>query len=132
MRKKNRIVILGSGGFVSSGVEKILKKNGYKLLLLPRKKIDLKNKNSVQKLNKLIKVDDIIFFAAAEAPVKNYKMLLNNLLMAKNVSQVMREKKPNFFLYLSSDAVYADSKKKLSEKSDLIPDSLHGAMHLIR
>mgnify|MGYP001300470678 FL=1 len=74
----------------------------------------------------------MIFFAAAEAPVKNENMLLNNLIMAKNMCEVLKKKKPSFFLYLSSDAVYSDTKKKIHEDSLTVPDSLHGIMHLTR
>ena len=52
--------------------------------------------------------------------------------MAKNISQILRKKKPKYFLYLSSDSVYADSKNKLSENSELKPESMHGIMHLMR
>ena len=99
---------------------------------LPRKKIDLKKKQSIKKLLKIVKEKDVIFFAAAEAPVKNENMLLNNLIMAKNMCEVLKKKKPSFFLYLSSDAVYSDTKKKIHEDSLTVPDSLHGIMHLTR
>ena len=99
---------------------------------LPRKKIDLKKESSVKKLLKIIKKEDAIFFAAAEAPVKNESMLLNNLLMAKHVCEVIKKKSSSFLLYLSSDAVYSDSKKKIDETSLTVPESLHGIMHLTR
>ena len=35
-------------------------------------------------------------------------------------------------MYISSDAVYADTKRKISEKSNTLPSSLHGTMHLTR
>ena len=35
-------------------------------------------------------------------------------------------------MYLSSDAVYSDTKKKIDENSSTIPNSLHGIMHLTR
>ena len=132
MRNKGRLVILGSGGFISGYVEKIIKKSNIKILKLPRKKIDLKKESSVKKLLKIIKKGDIIFFAAAEAPVKNESMLLNNLLMAKHVCEVIKKKSPSFLLYLSSDAVYSDSKNKIDETSLTAPESLHGIMHLTR
>ncbi len=132
MTVKHRLVILGSGGFISGYVEKIIKKSNIKILKLPRKKIDLKKESSVKKLLKIIKKGDAIFFAAAEAPVKNESMLLNNLLMAKHVCKVIKKKSPSFLLYLSSDAVYSDSKKKIDETSLTVPESLHGIMHLTR
>ena len=35
-------------------------------------------------------------------------------------------------IYLSSDAVYSDSKSKLNEKSKTFPSNFHGMMHIIR
>jgi len=132
MKKNYKIIILGSGGFISGNVESFLQKSNVRLLSLPRKKIDLKKKQSIKKLLKIVKEKDVIFFAAAEAPVKNENMLLNNLIMAKNMCEVLKKKKPSFFLYLSSDAVYSDTKKKIHEDSLTVPDSLHGIMHLTR
>lgn len=132
MKKNYKIIILGAGGFISGHVENLLQKSNVRLLPLPRKKIDLKKKQSIKKLLKIVKEKDVIFFAAAEAPVKNETMLLNNLIMAKNMCEVLKKKKPSFFLYLSSDAVYSDTKKKIHEDSLTVPDSLHGIMHLTR
>ena len=132
MKKNYKIIILGAGGFISGNVENFLQKSNVRLLSLPRKKIDLKKKQSIKKLLKIVKEKDVIFFAAAEAPVKNENMLLNNLIMAKNMWEVLKKKKPSFFLYLSSDAVYSDTKKKIHEDSLTVPDSLHGIMHLTR
>ena len=132
MKKNYKIIILGAGGFISGNVENFLQKSNVRLLSLPRKKIDLKKKQSIKKLLKIVKEKDVVFFAAAEAPVKNENMLLNNLIMAKNMCEVLKKKKPSFFLYLSSDAVYSDTKKKIHEDSLTVPDSLHGIMHLTR
>ena len=132
MKKNYKIIILGAGGFISGNVENFLQKSNVRLLSLPRKKIDLKKKQSIKKLLKIVKEKDVIFFAAAEAPVKNENMLLNNLIMAKNMCEGLKKKKPSFFLYLSSDAVYSDTKKKIHEDSLTVPDSLHGIMHLTR
>ncbi len=52
--------------------------------------------------------------------------------MLKTISGSIVKEKIKKFVYLSSDAVYADTKKKISEKSTLAPNSLHGQMHLIR
>jgi UDP-glucose 4-epimerase len=132
MKKKYKVIILGAGGFISKNVENLLNKSNIKLLPLPRKKIDLTKFESIKKLSKIVKEKDIIFFAAADAPVKNENMLLNNLMMAKNMCEVLKKIKPSFFLYLSSDAVYSDTKKKIDENTSTVPNSLHGIMHLTR
>ena len=100
MKKNYKIIILGAGGFISGNVESFLQKSNVRLLSLPRKKIDLKKKQSIKKLLKIVKEKDVIFFAAAEAPVKNENMLLNNLIMAKNMCEVLKKKK-TFFFFIS-------------------------------
>ena len=63
--KKNRIVILGSGGFISQAVENILKLKNKKYLALPRKKIDLTKISDLKKIKKKINNKYIIFFVDA-------------------------------------------------------------------
>ena len=132
MKKKNRIVILGGNSFVLSNFIDLLKKNKINFFLVFKKNIDLTNKNSIKKLSKILKKNDKVIFSSAIAPVKNFKMLHQNLDMCKNVFEVLKKKKINYVLYISSDAVYSDSKKPLTEKSETRPDNFHGVMHLMR
>lgn len=130
--KPKRVVILGAGGFVSSVVSNKLINKNIKVLNLTRKDLDLTKKNSAKRLEKIINKNDTLFFAAAKAPVKNNEMLLQNLLMCKTVVEVVKKKPINHLIYLSSDAVYSDSKELISEDYKTKPDSLHGLMHLTR
>ena len=59
-------------------------------------------------------------------------MLIRNLEICKNVFTVLKIKKIKYFLYVSSDAVYSDSKIRINEKSQTEPENLHGFMHLMR
>ena len=130
--EKTRILIIGSGGFISSGIEKNLKKNKEKFYLLPRKKINLLKLSQVNKLNKIIKKNDSILFIAAKAPVKNIRMFNSNIKMLINFSKILDKNNFKKLIYLSSDAVYSDSKSKLFENSRKEPQNLHGLMHLTR
>ncbi len=131
MRKK-RVIILGSKGFISSNIEKELKKKNINVLSFSRRQLDLTNHKNSDKLKKIIRKNDHILLAAAKAPVKDLDMLIYNLKMLKTISGSIFKDKIKKFVYLSSDAVYADTKQKISEKSALAPSSLHGQMHLIR
>jgi len=131
-KKPHRAVILGGGGFVSREIEKNLKFKNISCLSLPRKKLDLLKKNSTKKLSKILNSKDVIIFVAAKAPVKNEKMFLHNLLICETVCTVIKKKKIKHLVYISSDAIYADDKKPLKEKSIKQPNSLHGLMHLTR
>ncbi|MDC2979032.1 NAD(P)-dependent oxidoreductase, partial [Pelagibacteraceae bacterium] len=96
------------------------------------KNLNLTNKNSYKNIDKIIEENDIILFAAAEAPVKNEKMFLNNIIMLQNLIRSKKIIKIKNFIYVSSDAVYSDSQKPLNESSLTKPTNLHGLMHLTR
>ncbi len=93
MKKNNRIVVLGGNSFVASNFINLLKKNKIKFLSIFKKDIDLTNVNSIQKLSKILKKNDRLVFISAIAPVKNFRMLIQNLDMCKNVFEVLKKKK---------------------------------------
>ena len=130
--KNSRIIVFGSTGFIGSKVIKLLKKNKVNFKSFNSKNLNLTNKNSYKNIDKIIKENDIILFAAAEAPVKNEKMFLNNIIMLQNLIRSKKIIKIKNFIYVSSDAVYSDSKKPLNESSLTKPTNLHGLMHLTR
>lgn len=129
---KKRIIIIGSTGIISSNLQRRLKKNKLNFISVGRKKINLKGKMSYRFLNKIIKSKDIIVFIAAEAPVKNTKMFINNMKICNNICKAIENKKISKIIYISSDAVYSDIKSKIHEKSKTLPNSIHGIMHLAR
>ncbi len=131
-KKLNRVVILGANSFIGKAITKKFISQNIKPVLVTRKNVDLEKKQSCNKLKKILKKDDTIIFIAAVAPVKNIEMLNQNLLICKNIIESLKIKKPNHVIYLSSDAVYSDSKNKINEKSETTPESFHGFMHLIR
>ncbi len=55
-----------------------------------------------------------------------------NIKIVENLIEVLVNKKLRHLTYLSSDAVYKDSKGLITEDSPCEPDSLHGLMHLTR
>ena len=130
--KKKRILVIGSNSFIAKSVMSFLSKKKYDIIKIHRDIIDLENINAVKKIKRIVRSNDIIFFAAANAPVKDITIFQKNLTMCFNFCQATKDKKIRKFIYLSSDAVYSDSKKKLNEKSATKPLSLHGMMHLMR
>jgi UDP-glucose 4-epimerase len=130
--KPARVVILGSGGFVSGAVETKLKSLEVPVFALPRKELDLTSETAGLVLASILRTDDTILFVSAKAPVKNEAMLIENLHMAKSVCEAIKKSAVSHMVYISSDAVYADSDKPMTETSCAQPASLHGAMHLAR
>ena len=128
----NRVVILGSLSFVGKAIANKLQNNNIQPFLISRKEIDLESKISTFKLNKIFKNNDVVVIVAAKTPVKNIETLNQNLIMAKNIIESLKKVKLSHLIYISSDAVYSDTKKKINEQSETIPVTLHGFMHLIR
>ena len=129
---KKRIVIIGSTGIISINLQKKLKEKNLKFVTMGRKEINLKNNTSYRALNKKINNHDIIIFISAEAPAKNMQMFLNNIKICDNVCKAVEGKKIDKLIYISSDAVYSDTPKKINEKTKTLPNSIHGMMHLMR
>jgi len=127
----NRVIILGSSGIISTNLQRLLKSKNINTLTIGSSKLNLK-KNTYKDLRKKIKKNDIVIFIAAEAPVKNTEMFFNNLQMCRTVCKSLENKKIKQLIYISSDAVYGDDKKKITEKSNILPGSLHGLMHSTR
>ncbi len=131
-KKPENIIILGSSGIISKNLQKRFRKNKIKFQSIGRSKLDLRKVYSIPLLKRKIQKADLVIFISAEAPTKNIKMLKNNLKMCKNICKALRGKYLSNLVYISSDAVYSDSKKKITEKSKTKPDSFHGKMHLKR
>ena len=130
--KPKRIILLGTSGIISENLQREFKKKKLSFLKIGRKKNNFKKKSSVKLLKKLILKNDVIIFISAEAPVKNKLMMTNNLKMCKNIVNSLKERDFERLIYVSSDAVYSDTKKKINEMSKTLPESLHGKMHLKR
>ncbi len=127
-----RVVILGAEGVVGSAVNKILIEKNISAVSIGRSDVDLLQSDAERKLKKILKPTDSLLVISAEAPVKNNAMLKRNIIMMETVCNVIEVIAPKHIIYVSSDAVYADSMKPLSESSCAEPGSLHGVMHLAR
>ena len=132
-KKPKRVIIFGSSGIISKNLQNALKANHINFKIIGSKKINLKkDRLASKKIKKIIKNKDVIIFLAAEAPVKNQQTLLNNMDIMNSIINGVEKNKISQIIYLSSDAVYSDSKYMLNEKSSKIPSNFHGLMHIIR
>lgn len=131
--KKKRCLIFGANGFIARSFANNLKiKDRFNIIKFPKKKLNLLNKNCILLLNKFIKKGDYILFLAAEAPCKNLDQLEKNVKMITNFLSVIKNKDISYLSYVSSDAVYSDTLKKINENSLTNVDNFHGVMHKIR
>jgi UDP-glucose 4-epimerase len=127
-----RVVIIGAGGFIGGTCLERLREESVPVLSLTRKEIDLLEEGATEKLTEHLLPSDALIVVSAKAPVKNNEMLLDNIAMMKSVCDALEQCTVSQVVYISSDAVYADSVPPLTEESSAEPGSLHGVMHLAR
>tara|TARA_Y200000002_G_C22678573_1_gene663091 strand:+ start:983 stop:1810 length:828 start_codon:yes stop_codon:yes gene_type:complete len=127
-----KTLILGKNGFIAKSFKNYVsnEKNNFKFI--SKKEINLLKKADVKKINNYLNNYKKIIFISAIAPAKNMDDLNANIIMISNFFNYVDFKKISHFMYISSDAVYSDTKKTISESSETSPNSYHGQMHLIR
>src|SRR5947207_1479717 len=128
----SRVVILGARGFVGAAAEQLLHNRDVPVLSLGRSEIDLLSDDASNRLVHQLRPDDSLLVISARAPVKDGTMLIENVQMMETICKALSTSPPGHVVYVSSDAVYRDSKMPLTEQSCAEPGSLHGAMHLAR
>lgn len=130
--RPERVVIMGAGGFVGRASLHKLQADGVNAVALTRKEVDLLAGSAGQKLAAQLTSTTTLLVTSALAPVKNTAMLLDNLRMMQAVIEAVKATPVAHLIYISSDAVYADSDQPMTESSLAEPGSLHGVMHLAR
>ncbi len=128
----DRVVIVGAGGFVGNAASNTLRARGTQVVNVARRDLDLLANDAATQLAAILRGSDRLVITAAMAPVKNNSMLVDNLRMMAAVCAALESTPVAHVVYVSSDAVYADTDKLLTEKSCAQPGSLHGIMHLAR
>lgn len=127
-----RVVVLGSGGFIAGAIVRVLSSHRIPVRGLGRPEFDLLRPNAAEALAAELRPGDAVVFASAKAPCKDLGMLQQNLAMAAAVCAAFKRQPVAHVVYISSDAVYKDSSSPLFEDSCAEPGSLHGVMHLAR
>jgi len=127
-----RVVVMGAGGFIGASLVKTLIASKIPFLALTEENLNLFDSDASDQLADFLNPDDTLVVISAIAPCKNNEMLLQNISMMKAVCEAIEKQQPKHLIYLSSDAVYADSLDPLTETSSAEPGSLHGVMHLSR
>jgi nucleoside-diphosphate-sugar epimerase len=126
-----RVVIMGAG-FVGRASGAALEAAGVTVVALSRKDVDLLAADGATRLASHLTPATTLIVTSALAPVKNTPMLLDNLRMMQAVIEAVQARPVAHLVYISSDAVYADSDQPMTEASPAEPGSLHGVMHLAR
>ncbi|MBS0534416.1 MAG: NAD(P)-dependent oxidoreductase [Proteobacteria bacterium] len=127
-----RVVVIGSGGFVGSAIAARLASQGVSVEGLTRKEVDLLADDAATRLAGRLKDGDSVVFVSAIAPARNAAALMQNLRMAEAVVKGLTAKAPDHVIYISSDSVYADDASPVKESSSCQPATMHGMMHAAR
>lgn len=128
-----RIILFGGTGFIGNNFSKFLVKKKIQHKIIGSKKINFLQKYSVENSLALLKKNDCIFFSSAIAPCKNLDMYQKNFVIFLNFIKIITKfNKYSKIIYISSDAIFSDSKNKISEDSCKSPNNLHGLMHFQR
>ncbi|HLN09255.1 MAG TPA: NAD-dependent epimerase/dehydratase family protein, partial [Xanthobacteraceae bacterium] len=127
-----RVVVLGAGGFVGGAIARHLAGRKIAVLALRRRDLDLLAPDAGDRLAEMLQPDDAVVMVSAQAPCRTPAMMTANIRMAEAVCEALMRRPVTHLVYVSSDAVYADSSTPLSEASPAAPGTLHGAMHVAR
>lgn len=127
-----RVVVVGAGGFVGEAVSKRFERDSVTVLRLTRREVDLLEPRASERLAALLRPEDVLVAVSAVVPCKTVEMLRDNIAIASAMVTAARDVALAQVVNIGSDALYADSRKPLTEKSVTAPDSLHGVMHLAR
>lgn len=127
-----RVVILGAKGFVASHIALNLRTAGINVLALSKNEVDLLSDQGSAKLLEYLQPNDALVIVSAIAPCKTTETLLQNIRMIQAVEMALSKIALSHVVYISSDAVYADSVSLTTEDSMVQPSSLHGMMHAVR
>jgi UDP-glucose 4-epimerase len=128
------VLILGNSGFVGKRLTSKLIEQGVKVQGISSADINLCLPESVVPLRKLIESHEAVVLTSAITPDKgkDVRALMRNLQMAENVAAALEGRSIGHFIYLSSDAVFADDLPPITESTPVAPPTIYGLMHLTR
>jgi nucleoside-diphosphate-sugar epimerase len=127
-----RIVVMGAAGFVGGAIARNLLEAGADVVALTRRDIDLLGADAAARLAAILTPQDVFVAVSADAPCRAAAQLQNNLTIAQAIADALALQPPAHVINISSDAIYADGPRPLSETTPTAPTSLHGIMHLMR
>jgi UDP-glucose 4-epimerase len=129
-----RIVVLGSRGFVGTALVDALVATGIETLALGRAELDLAGEGAGTALTGLLREGDTVVFLSALTPDKGRGIapFLANQRMGAAVAQAIEAVPPAHLVYLSSDAVYPFHQGLIDEATPADCIDLYGVMHRAR
>ena len=126
----SKIFIAGHKGMLGSSLLRVLSKNGYKnLITIDKKKLDLRNQQSVKKFLKKKKPHVVIIAAAKVGGIKanmNYpaSFINDNLQIQTNLISSSYENKVKKLILFGSSCIYPKDLKKPIKENQMLKGAL--------
>ena len=133
-RKPDRLVVLGSGGFLGRSLLRACSAAAVEAAGLGSRDIDLAEVSAGARLAERLRPTDVLVFLAALTPDKGRDSgtLMRNLAIGRAVCASTRAVGIRQLVYASSDAVYSFATTLISEETPAAPLDLYGIMHRTR
>lgn len=130
----DRVVVLGSRGFIGAALVARLEADGVPVRPVPSTEIDLAAADAAERLAAVLRPEDAVVMLSALTPDRgrDIDVTMRNLAMGRNVCQALAAVPCAHVLYISSDAVYPFTDGRVDEESAATPTDLYGAMHRMR
>jgi len=130
----NRVVILGSKGFLAHALVQHLTSEGIDCLAIGSSEMDLIHPDSMAKLSGLLQPDDSLVITSALTPDKGKDVttLMKNLEMARHLASCLENQGCSQVIYISSDSVYDGKESLIRESSTRQASDLYSLMHIAR
>jgi UDP-glucose 4-epimerase len=127
-------MILGAHGFLSTHLQAWCVRNEVPFRAVSSREIDLTQTNSTGQLADLLRTDDAVVMTSLLPPGKgrDYQTLMANLRMTETVVSAIKRSACAHLVNLSSDAVYAASKRPIDESASCEPTDLYALAHIAR
>ena len=127
---KSKIFIAGHKGMLGSAILRVLKRKGYKnLLIIDKKKLDLRNQISVKKYLKLKRPDAIVIAAAKVGGIKanvDYpaSFIRDNLQIQTNLISSGYDTNVKKLILFGSSCIYPKDLKRPIKESQILTGAL--------
>jgi UDP-glucose 4-epimerase len=133
-QRPERVVILGSRGFLGRTLDTYLGKEGIATVPIASSDLDLGDLASSEALAKRLGSGDAVVMFSALTPDKGRDLatFMRNLVMAQTVCRALEKTPVAHVVYVSSDAVYPLDVALVNEGANAAPKDLYGTMHKSR
>jgi UDP-glucose 4-epimerase len=129
-----RVVVLGSRGFLGAAAVDRLRSDGVPVLALSSADLDLTAAGAGEALAGRLAPGDALVMFSALTPDRGRDIgaLMRNLEMCRAVCQALERQAVAHVVYISSDAVYPFAAGVVDEQTLPAPGDLYGCMHRTR